>query len=465
VSGDLTIRNAEVEGRAGQDVRIVRGRIVEVGPALRGSGPELDAGGGALTPGLIDHHIHLLATAARADTLALDDVADAGGLDAAVRNWAAGRPRGSWLRAAGYHERAAGMIGRDDLDRLAPDHPLRVQDRTGGLWVLNSRALALVGADQGPDCVERDGEGRPTGRIWRGDAWLGERIGKVPPALAPLGQNLAARGITGAMDASASTGPDEAKLLADAVRADALPLRLGLMSAGPLEARPDGAYAVGPAKVLLDERDLIALDDFVARIERAREWGRAVAVHCVTAAELALALAAFETAGARGGDRIEHGGVISAEAVPTLVQLGLTVVTQPGFVFERGDRYLAEVDLAEQGDLYRCASLLEAGVPVAASSDAPYSTPDPWMAMRAAVRRRTRAEAPIGPAEAIVPRRALDLFLGPMDEPGGAPRRIRPGERADLCLLKTGLAEALDALGAELVAATVVDGRLVHEAG
>jgi hypothetical protein len=158
-----------------------------------------------------------------------------------------------------------------------------------------------------------------------------------------------------------------------------------------------------------------------------------VAAHCVTAAELAVMLAAFDVAGARAGDRIEHGGVIAPAAIGELKRLGLTVVTQPAFILERGDRYLAEVDPAEQNDLYRCASLLAAGVPVAGSSDAPYGSLDPWTALRAAVDRRTRSGAPIGPGERVSASAALGLYLGSFEDPGGPPRRITPGEAADLC--------------------------------
>jgi predicted amidohydrolase YtcJ len=52
-------------------------------------------------------------------------------------------------------------------------------------------------------------------------------------------------------------------------------------------------------------------------------------------------------------------------------RLALTVVTRPGFVAARGDRYLADVDPAEHDNLWRCGFLLAAGVGVAAGSDAP----------------------------------------------------------------------------------------------
>jgi len=460
----LIIRNAEVDGRAGQDVRIEAGRIREVGPRLPSGGAALDARGAALIPGLADHHIHLMATAARAGSVILDDAADAADLAARLHAAAVSAPPDGWVRATGYHERIAGLLSRDDLDRMVSDRPVRVQDRTGGLWMLNSAALARLGNGDAPEGLERDAHGRPTGRLWRGDAWLQARIGRTPPDLATLGAALAAHGVTAATDASVTTDQAAADALADAVRAGDLPMRLLLMSGGPIAAPADGAIRVGPLKVLLDDRDLIPLEDFTARIALARRLRRAVAVHCVTAGELALTLAALDAAGAQAGDRIEHGGVIPAEAIADLRRLRLVVVTQPGFVFERGDRYLAEVDAAEQADLYRCASLIAAGVPVAASSDAPYSAPDPWAAMRAAITRRTRAGRTVAGGERVEPAAALALWLGAPEAPGGPPRRVAPGAAADLCLLKAPLAEALDALTPDLVAATLVDGRLTFEA-
>ncbi|CAN7361934.1 amidohydrolase family protein [Phenylobacterium sp. LjRoot219] len=460
----LILRNVEVAGRGGLDVRLADGRIAGIGERLSGPGETFDGRGGALIPGLIDHHIHLLATAAQARSVRLDAVRDADEFDATLRQALDARPPGGWLRATGYHGRMAGDLDRDVLDRIAPRHRLRVQDQTGALWILNSLALDEVTAQGAPPEAERDAGGRLTGRIWRGDAWLRERLAAEPPELAPLGRTLAAFGITGVTDTSATTDAQAAALLADARRSGALPQRLTLMSAGELATPADGIFDVGPVKVLLDDARLPEFDDFLARIAGARTQGRAVAVHCVTAGELALTLAAFEVAGAQAGDRIEHGGVIPGEAIPSLKQLGLTVVTQPAFVFERGDRYLADVEAAEQVDLYRCASLLAAGVPVAASSDAPYAACDPWLGMRAAIQRRTRTGRPIGLKEGVDPRRALELYLGDRSAPGGPVRRIELGAAADLCLLCVPLAEALAEPAAEQIRATIIDGAPVFAA-
>ena len=43
-----------------------------------------------------------------------------------------------------------------------------------------------------------------------------------------------------------------------------------------------------------------------------------------------------------------------------LTDLGVTVVTQPNFVAERGDQYLTDVPAAEHHELWRVASLLKA---------------------------------------------------------------------------------------------------------
>jgi predicted amidohydrolase YtcJ len=453
----LTIRNVEVDGRAGLDVRIADGRIAEVGPRLAEGGDEIDGRGGALIPGLCDHHIHLFGLAARDDSVTLEGAASADDVAARIAAATAAKPAGAWVRVLGYHETMAGELTRAGLDRLAPRHRLRVQHQTGSLWVLNSLALAALGDGDDPPSLERD-----AGRIWRGDAWLRSRIGAEPPPLAPVGARLARYGITALTDASVTTDADAAGRLAAAHRAGELPQRLTLMSGGPLAAPADGAFVVGPVKVLLDDHALIDLDDFVGRIAGARAEGRKVAVHCVTAAELALSLAAFGAAGAEPGDRIEHGGVIPADAIGELKALGLTVVTQSAFIRERGDRYAATVAAEDLPDLYRCASLLRAGVPVAGSSDAPYATPDPWAGVAAAVDRLSAGGRAMGAGEAVEPSAALGLYLDDPAAPGRRRRRIAPGAAADLCLLDAPLGEALRAPSAERVAATVIAGCVVY---
>lgn len=453
---NLCIRNARTWRGEPVDIAIAEGVIAGTGRGLRRRGAEFDAEGATVLPGLHDHHFHIMATAARRSSIDLSSCRDGQAVQDAIARASASQQPGAWLRAVDYDERAAGLPDRAILDGWAPAHRLRVQDRTGALWVLNGSALeTLTGLGEWPEGAERDGAGDLTGRFWREDAWLGERLPRALPDLAGFGRELAAMGLTGLTDAGARNGPEQAALLAGAVSQ-----RLTIM--GDETLRPGGGFALGPLKLLIDERDPPDLDRLADRIRVAREQRRAVAAHCVTATELALYLCALELAGgAQPGDRIEHGGMIPDAAIAAIRATPLTVVTNPGFIRDRGDRYLETIAQGDRSELYRARSLLVAGIPLAAGSDAPYATADPWIAMRAARDRRTAGGHPLGQDERIPAERALRLYLGSANDPGGPPRCIAAGEAADLILCE-GPAEAILAdLCADRVRATVVAGDVV----
>jgi predicted amidohydrolase YtcJ len=178
----------------------------------------------------------------------------------------------------------------------------------------------------------------------------------------------------------------------------------------------------------------------------------------VTRAALLLALAAWHDVGSVPGDRVEHASVTPPEAVAAMRGLSLAVVSQPGFLLARGDDYLRDVEPADQPDLYRCASLMSAGIPVGGSTDAPFGPADPWVAMRTAVERRTSGGALVNGEERISPGAALDLFLAPLAQPGGPARLVKPGVPADLCLLGLPRQEVLTDLTSAHVAVTLSGG-------
>jgi predicted amidohydrolase YtcJ len=339
---------------------------------------------------------------------------------------------------------------------------VRVQHRAGGAWVLNTRGLESVGVDDDPDRtgIERDDAGKPTGRLLGLDRWLRERLPPHPPPdLAPVGRRLTGYGVTGVTDATPAGSLDDLAPLADAVASGTLAQRV-MVTGGPrlaAEEMPDG-LARGPVKLVIEDYALPSLDTVVRWMRAAHDADRPVAVHCVTRDCLALALDAWEQAGTRPGDRIEHGSVVPPALRAVVAAKGLTIVTQPGFVLERGDRYLASVDPEDLPHLYPCKALIEAGIPVGGSTDAPYGHPDPWRDIGTAIERRTASGAPLGVREAVSPERALALFLTPPEVPGGAPRRVEVGAPADLCLLDGPLSRVLEAPSADHVALTVIGG-------
>ena len=461
----MLIHDTELAGRR-VDVRIEGERIATI--AAVGGAPDavevVFARGGALLPGLHDHHIHLMALAAamRSVDCGAPHVRSATDLAELLRG--AEVDRNGWIRGVGHHDSLGGPIDRERLGAWVPDRPVRVQHRSGALWILNGAGLAALGLTTGNDAppgIERDDTGRPTGRIFREDAWLAERLGDGAPDLAAVGARLAAFGVTGATDA---TPRNDARALAhftDAVTSGALPQQLRLMGTQALPPANTPRIARDAVKIWLSDAALPSFDELRDQIAAAHDAERSAAIHCVTRAELVLASAALAAAGARSGDRIEHAAVTPPDVLEALRALPLTIVTQPNFLHERGDAYAVEVELADRPWLYRCKGFLDAGLGLAGGTDAPFGDPDPWRAMQAAVLRRSTGSVTFAPEEALSPERALGLFTTPLEDPGGTPRAVQVGGIADLCLVDRPWSSAREALAETQVAATWCGGRLV----
>jgi predicted amidohydrolase YtcJ len=395
----------------------------------------LDARGGTVLPGLHDHHAHLRSAASALDSVSVGPPSVATN-DQLVQALSNAKPDSDgWIRAIGYHDSVAGELDRAALDAVLADIPVRIQHRSGALWILNSAALRLVGMSDHPD-----------GRLRSADRWS-KALRQRETDLAELSRRLTAVGVTGVTDATPDLGADDVTTL----------------SAAHLrgEFRPRMCFLSPGKKILHDDRlDLDALTDWIATVHAA---GRPVALHCVTAAQLVVTIAALQASGGHPLDRIEHAAVVPDESLADLAGLGITVVTQPNFVAERGDQYLAEVPTAEHGQLWRVASLLDAKIEVALSTDMPFGQADPWAAMRAAVYRTTPGGAILGAPERISARQALTMFLGRPDRPGRA-RAVEPGQPADLCVLTQPPGEALAELDAGMVAATIIGGEVAYTA-
>jgi predicted amidohydrolase YtcJ len=463
----VLIRNAEVGGRR-VDVRVSDSQvaaIAERGPAplvaLVGE-PVFDARGGVLLPGLHDHHIHLFGFAAARCSVRCGppEVQDASALTDALKAASARSSGGGWLRGIGYHQSVAGDIDRAWLDRVLPDQPVRIQHRSGRLWIMNSAALERL-KSAGPSPLERTG-GYLTGRLYDADQWLRLQLGSQYPDVTASCATLAEYGITGLTDASVSNDRTTFEHLSTQVRKGAISQSLLLMGAPSLSGVPAcPEIEVGALKVHLHDHALPDLAETIARVSRAHQDGRAVAFHCVTEAELAYALGVLGAAGSLGGDRIEHAGIASPEHVRAVAEQGVAVVTQPHFIAERGDRYYQDVPPHEHSWLYRGAAWLRAGVALAGGSDAPYASANPWVAMHAAVNRRTSGGRLLAVEEALTAEQALDLYLSPAQTPGRNLRRVVIGAAADLCVLDRCWSSARADLSAVRVVMTVRRGQCV----
>ena len=395
----------------------------------------LDADGGTVIPGLHDHHVHLRSAAAALTSIKVGpgEVRHREGLRGALSRAMVGED--GWIRAVGYHEAVAGPLDRAALDDVSPPVPVRVQHRSGVLWTLNSAGLAAVGLPDHPD-----------GRLRSADPGWTHALRRRDTGLAQISTKLAGFGVTGVTDATPDLGADDVVDFAEARRHGELLQHV---------------QTLAPAKRILhdDDLDLDALTDWIAA---RHDGGGIVALHCVTAMQLIVTIGALRAAGVRPGDRIEHAAIVPDDCLAELADLGVTVVTQPNFVAERGDQYLADVPTDEHDQLWRVATLCGAKIPVVLSTDMPFGDADPWAAMRAAVHRSTESGAILGAAERIDAATALAMFCGSSEVPT-VPRVVAPGARADLCMLAATPEVVVRELDAGLVAATVVDGVVVYE--
>jgi predicted amidohydrolase YtcJ len=457
----MLIRRAELESGVIADVRVDRGVVVAIGQLEAFANESvIHARAGLLLPGLHDHHIHVAALAAALTSVRCGppDVTDADSFAACLQ-----MPGSGWLRATGYHERVAGMLDAAMLDRIVHDRPLRVQHRSGRMWFFNSAGLERLLAARAPSAgLEREND-RYTGRLIDDDAWLQQALGSEPPSFAGVGALLARMGVTGLTEISPGNDATIARHFIKETESEALPHRVLL--AGKLDlAEQDvsGRVGLGPAKLHLHEAHLPTLEKTSQFVRNAHLRGRNVAVHCATEVELVFTLAAFSEAGALKGDRIEHASVTPDYAVAEIARLGLAVVTQPHFIHERGDAYLQDVDVDSQPLLYRLRAFLNAGVTLAAGSDAPFGGYDPWLSMASAISRRTQQGQSVGGSEALTPEQALDLYLRASNALEQR-RRVTVGAPADLCLLDRSWRKMRESLSSANVRATIIDGKLIFD--
>ncbi|MBB3600748.1 putative amidohydrolase YtcJ [Mycolicibacterium sp. BK556] len=426
----MLIQRARLLDGRGADIRVTS-HIEEVADTLTPWLAEtvLDAAGGTVIPGLHDHHVHLRAAAAALDSVQVGPakVHSREELSQALAQAPVGVD--GWIRAVGYHETAAGPLDRATLDELFDSAPVRIQHRSGVLWFLNSAGLAAVGLPDHPD-----------GRLRSYDSWS-DAVARRDTNLATISKRLLGYGVTGVTDATPALGADDIVTLTEEHRHGGL---------------HQGVHWLAPGKRILHD-DSLDLDELTGWIAERHRVSGAVALHCVTAGQLVVSLAALRAAGAHPGDRIEHAAVVPADSLAELADIGVLVVTQPNFVAERGDQYLADVEPADQPALWRLASLLDAGVRVALSTDLPFGGADPWAAMRAATRRTAPSGAVLNADECVSATTALTMFTGHAERPD-VPRTVEPGQPGDLCVLGAPPADVLDALDAELVTATIVGG-------
>ncbi len=266
-------------------------------------------------------------------------------------------------------------------------------------------------------------------------------------------------GIVTIQDATHTNGASAWALFERLINDGSLPLDVVMMEgAEHLGELPKSALndrlVRGPVKVMIHELEnsephdgeLSGLGDAV---RSALGAGRQLAIHAVGQGAVKAAVDALEAGLADMPQpdhrhRIEHCSVLPQGLAERMAALGIMVASEPSFVGARGDRYRQLMSPDELDRLYAFRSLSEAGVRLAAGSDAPVVPPNPLAAVAAAAGRKAASGATIGPNEAVDVLAALRWWTA------GSARAafleaergcLKPGAFADIVLLPAGALE------------------------
>ncbi len=489
-------------------VAIKDGRITAVGSEkdlayLAGAKTlRLDCHGMTLIPGFHDAHCHLFSLASRLQQLdcGLDIASSITDLVRLISHKARQTPPGRWVRASGYDEhllKEARHPTAADLDRAAPDHPVRLDHRTGHATVLNTAAMNLLGIGpnfQGPahSVVLRDDSGSPSGVFFEMTPEISRMMrpfrnkDEFQDSVLDANNLLLSKGITAIQDAGHNNGIEQwrtfRRLKQEGTLTPRVTMMIGLPHADDEELRNadcmvgNEGLRFGAVKVMLTSTagvlhpELKELSEITLHHHRK---GRQLAFHAieaesVVAASHAIAAASRANQLADHRHRIEHCAEGPAEILRMVKGSGAMVVTQPGFVYHHGAKYLDHVDPGLVPQLYPLASLDDAGINWAAGSDAPVTLPDPLLHVQAAVTRHTSDGRSIGPSQAVSANRALNAWTIDaarscfLEEQMGS---IRPGKYADLVLLSNDpIQTPPEDIGNIEVQMTIIGGRVVWEA-
>lgn len=223
---------------------------------------------------------------------------------------------------------------------------------------------------------------------------------------------------------------------------------------GGIKAFADGAVAGGTC--LVDEpfegtedrgiQTLPAdeLDDLVQRVHRS---GNRLAVHANGDRAIRMILDAIERAWQAYPDvevqhRIEHCTLVDDDIIERLRRTRTVVIPFGSYVGFHGDKLLDYYGVARLERMFAHRTLLDAGIPVAGSSDFPCAPVEPLLALRSCVTRCSRSGETdgrvLGGSQRISPVEALGLYTTGSAHASGEQHRkgrLAPGFLADFAVL------------------------------
>jgi len=409
-------------------------------------------------PGFCDTHIHLYEWALNHDSIDFSRTTSFSGMETAILEKAAGTGKSNWILGQGFNESAwpeNRMPDRRDLDRAAPDNPVCIWRCDLHLAVANSFALKLAGIDEKTDSphggiIVKDSAGFPTGVVKElAINLIRDSIPGLPESnmLENMEKTIAHAhelGLTSIHDIRLMGGKEGAHALKSWQTLEgtgklnirchvALPcemteqaIALGLQSGfgndrlkiGHLKFFADGGMGARTAWMSHKYLDadygmpLTPVKDIEALVMKADRAGLSCMVHSIgdrACQEIIAMFARVEQQGrsnCRLPHRIEHLQMILPRDLDRLAQLkNMAVSCQPNNLSL--DISMIDQCAGPRGQYaYPLKSILNTGIPMMLSSDAPVADPNPFAGIYSAVTRKRMDHTP---ENGWYPEQALDV--------------------------------------------------------
>ncbi|MDD7036003.1 MAG: amidohydrolase [Firmicutes bacterium] len=476
---------------------------------------EEDLAGRTVIPGFVDAHMHPLMLADYSEQIAClpPEVNSIEDLKDRIAEEAARTEEGGWILGWGYDEGkfAEGRSpNRYDLDRGSSRHPVFIVRSCEHIRCVNSRALEIAGIDRNtPDppggTIEKDENGEPTGILkenardlvlpYMPEAGREDRTEQI----LKLGELLTSQGIVGIADMGNLHEGENYSLFREAeargfrqrvavyymwdyfMDDESFTMEKELMD-GSLQIHKAGIKLIGDGSIsgrtawvgepYLDGSEGLPVysdESMEKAIDFARKTGCQIAVHAMggRAIDRAVRRLAEEECGLRV--RLEHLTEPSEEAVETTVRKGFAFVSQPIFKYCEIETYLKNLGRDRLKAMYPYRTMLERGVKLALSTDAPatsWAVPsDPFANLKAAVTGRAWDGSDMGRDERLDIETAIRLYTAEAAEVCGFTGlgRIAPGYSASFAVLSDDIfgvdPERIDEIRVER---TYIDGERVY---
>lgn len=456
----------------------------------------VDLAGRTLMPGFIDAHTHLVTAGLQASGLHLD-LSDTGSLDEVldrVQEAARSRESGQWIRGRGWDESQwtdGHYLTREDLDGVAPGHPVALSRVDGHLLVINSRALEAI--DVGADSSVVDAA---RGLLREEAAWA--MLDQIPltdedieTAIRAGVEKAHSLGITsvhdvvdgdrirgyhrlhrqGTLDLRVRLNPLvqhlhelEAIGLGSEFGDDRLQLgAIKLFTDGSIGARnaalfsPYADDASTSGELNYDQPELNRL------VDRAHDAGFQVMLHAIGDRAIDAALSAIESANVEPSDRarIEHLEMPTDEQLQRMAERGVIASMQPNFLQWSGPNgmYVQRLGAERDARIDPHRRVLDAGAPLAFGSDTMPIGPLYGVSLAA---NAPHEEQRLRPDDALQAYTSGAAYVGFVERRCGT---LQPGACADLVALNDDPTSVEPERFPTLqVESTYVAGRLVHSA-